>query len=241
MMEGGLRLAPRFFTRDTIAEIADKVEKQSFTFRFEHDSDRRLALRALDAFDENQPFTSWKQVPGSTAPRISFVFNVSGTLRSLMKIGVNLVAAYCKNTPVNPESFANVIQLIRGTIQITPMMFGNNGFVSGEAIACIARPGMNHTFRLVHLSGMWFMYACFFGGRLGAAVHFPGPNNESWQTADIVAPIRSKEWVFKTSSLVQLMNPKTDWNKSARLSPSLKMHSGNATFVAQLVRVRQPK
>jgi hypothetical protein len=236
VLEEGLRLAPRLFTKDTIQEIASNIDKQSFTLRFANDSDGRFALRSLWELSENQVFKNRRTSYGSRQPRISFVFNVGDTIRGLMKIAVNLIAAYCPNTAVNPDTFNAVNQLIRGNVQINERLMQTNGFVQAKNIESIAAKDRAHSFRLIHANGIWYVYSSFFGGRIGSFVNFPGPNKENWLTADIIAPLYSKDWEFNTSPLVKALVHTIDWNESAKLCPSLKLQDSRASFRVQLVR-----
>jgi hypothetical protein len=213
-----------------------------FTLRFANEEDKRFALRSLDGLSETQSFKTRKLVPGSFTPRISFTFNVGHTIRGLMKIAINLVAAYCPTTPVNPKTFEAAIQLIQGNVQISPLLIHTNGFVCAEGIQQIEAADIGHSFRLIWVGGLWHVYSSFFGGRLGAYVHFPGPNKEGWCSADIVAPLRSKKWTISTSRLIlPLLNVKVEWNESSKLCPSLKLQDAKSGFRVELVKVKPKK
>jgi hypothetical protein len=128
------RLAPRLFTRKPIWEIAKNIDKASFTLRYANEPDKRFALKSLDGLSETESFRNWKLTQGSFTPRISFTFNVGHTIRGLMKIAVNLVAACCPNTPVSPRTFEAAIRLIQGEMQISPELISTNGFVAATGI-----------------------------------------------------------------------------------------------------------
>jgi hypothetical protein len=237
-LERGYRFSPRVFTRHSIQEIAKNIHSQSFILRFANDDDKRLAFQSLASLAD-LPFKNRKQWLGSHVPTISVSFNIGDTLRALMKIGVNLIGAYCKKTPVNPETFRDVIQFIRGEVQATRLMIANNGFVRAEDIKDIKCEGKCHSFRLVHLDGWWRLYASFFGGRIGALVHFPGPNWEKWNSATIVAPVGAKTWTFKESHIIQPMNVKIEWNDSGKLCPSLKVQTANTEMRGEIRFIRE--
>jgi hypothetical protein len=169
---------------------------------------------------------------GSRVSTISLSFDKYETLRALMKISVNLIGAYCKKTPVNPQTFRDVIQLIRGEVQATPQLLRENGFVRAEDIEPKKCEKCCHSFRLVHLDGRWFVYSSFFGGRIGALVHFLGPNVESWNSATIIAPIDSKDWTINESSIIPLIKVGIEWNESGKLCPSLRFQKANTEMQA---------
>jgi hypothetical protein len=227
LIERGYRLPPRVFSSHTITEIAEDINEQTFIVRYTEDRDRKRALRGLASLGD-QRFRARKQVMGSPVPTISCHFDVGDTLRALMKIGVNFLAAYCKKTPVNPDTFRQAIRLIRGEVHAPPQLLMSNGFVRAEDIKVIKGEKGAHTFRLVYLDRRWLVYSSFFGGRLGAVVHFPGPNKEEWNTADITAPIGRKDWTVTTSAIIQPLRVRIEWNDSARLCPSLRIHNANS-------------
>jgi hypothetical protein len=225
VIHAGYRLAPRIFTRHSIAEIARNINDQSFILRFVTDADRRFALRSLSLLGEGRQCTKWTQRPGSTLPTISVFFDIGVTLRALIKLGLNLIAAYCHNTPVNHDTFRQAMRLILGEGQINPGLFNQMGFVRATDIQCIKDDGGGHSFRLVHMGGHWRVYSSFFGGRIGSFVLIPGPNYENWACADIVAPIKSRDWMFRKREIIQPFGVKVQWADSTEVAPSLKLQN----------------
>src|SRR5205823_3094379 len=73
----------------------------------------------------DQPASVGFAPPCQTGP--SFFFDMGETLRALMKMGLNLIAAYCPKTPVNHESFAHSIRVIKGEVQIPLPVLEANG------------------------------------------------------------------------------------------------------------------
>jgi hypothetical protein len=167
----------------------------------------------------------WRQNPGSKQPFISTFFDIGDTLRALMKLALNLIAAYCQNTPVNHDTLRQAMRLIVGEAQINPALFNEMGFVRANDIQPIKDDAGNHSFRLVHMDGHWRAYSSFFGGRIGSFVFFPGPNYEDWSCADIVAPLKSKSWVFKKSEIIQPLRVVVNWDDSTQVIPSLKLQN----------------
>ena len=137
-----------------------------------------------------------------------------------MKIGFNLIAAYCEKTPINKDTFHQAVRLITGAGQINPRLFDKFGFVKPEGIQVISHPG-THSFRLVYAPGGWMVYASFFGGRAGAYVALPGPNSEDWSCLDIIAPIGSKNWTVTRPSIIQPLRVEIEWGNSNAVAPSL--------------------
>jgi hypothetical protein len=235
----GHRFAPRVFTRHTISEIAKNIRDQSFILRYASAEDLRFALRSMSHMDPSRKsqFSRWSQSKMSYFPTISMNFNMGLTLRAMMKIGVNLLAAYCSKTPVDCESFRGVTRLILGRDHPQPMLFASNGFVGAGGIQDIAQTGC-HTFRLTYLNGEWRVYSSFFGGRIGSVVSFPGPNREEWNTLGIVAPIRSRNWTAKPSQLYQPLGVRVQWSDNSDLTPTLKMQYRKSSILVERVPIK---
>ena len=83
------------------------------------------------------------------------------------------------------------------------------------------------------------MYSSFFGGRMGAFVVFPGPNNEDWGSAEIVAPIKSPSWEFKTTRIIQPLPVTVEWEDPEVICPSLKLQ--RATLAQIRVEEARPR
>jgi hypothetical protein len=221
----GYRLAPRVYTTHTITEIAKNRAKQSFILRYASPTDRKFALRSLSRLEEPRAFDRQAQRTGSRLPALAQFFDLGLTMRGLMKLGVNLIAAYCLKTPVNCEAFKKVIQVIRGDAHPDATLVAGNGFVHAADIECIKEPNQAHSFRIVYLDGEWVVYSSFFSGRIGSVVSFPGPNHEEWGTMDIVAPLEGKEWCVKQYRVIQPIKARVEWSDITRIAPSLKLQN----------------
>ena len=234
----GYRLPARLFTRHSIFEIARNVRKQSFILRFVSDDDKRRALQSLANLTEGVSASRWEHTIGSRLPTLGVYFDIGSTLRGLMKMGLNLIAAHCPHTPVDHRSFSSVIRIIRdeaGQIPLPVML--QNGFVHAGDIQSIKAEGNAHSFRLVHLGGVWHVYFSFFGGRVGAYVRVPGPNLEAWRCADIVAPLRSKCWtVTKTSIVPSMRTPRVNWNDGTVVMPSVKLYNSKSSISIEVAK-----
>src|SRR5262249_17493576 len=158
----------------------------------------------------------------SHTPTICCYFDAGEIIRALMKIGLNLIAGFCLNTPVNRETFGRAIRLIRGDVAITHQMVRTNGFIYAEDVRVIKGAENDNSFRLIHLDGTWHIFFSFFGGSIGAYVKVPGPSHEEWKCADIVAPMKSKGWTCKRTLVLPLMQPHVQWRNSERVMPSVK-------------------
>lgn len=236
----GYRFPPRVFTSRSIGEIARNVWKQQFVLRFDSEEGRRVALRGLSRLVDSQPFNRWGENWGARLPTIAHLFNMGSTVRALTKLGINLLAAYCQKTPVNRDTFRQAVRLIRGTDHPGPGFLAANGFVHAENIEQIRADGQSHAFRLVYLYPNWLIYLSFFGGRIGAVVSFPGPNREEWNTLDIVAPLKSKKWRSKCSSLIQPIKVQVDWNDVRKIAPSVRsQHSVSRIYVERVPAKRR--
>jgi hypothetical protein len=224
-IEDGYRFPPRVFLRHTMNEIARDIhkDKQSIILRFTSEEDKCFALYSMSKLDEDRKFDQWSRTRGSHRPAFGCYFDIVETLRALMKIGFNLIAAYCEKTPVDHMTFARAVRIIRGKMQMRPAAMRMNGFVHAEGIQCIKAGDNDHSFRLMHIDGEWQVYSSFFGGRVGAFVCVPGPNHEDWNCADIVAPIGSKDWAFTPSRILRPMRVRVAWEGSGALTPSVKL------------------
>lgn len=217
----GYRLAPRVFTTHSISEIARKINKQSFNLRYLTAEDKNFALRGLSNLGEGRPFRRWAIKAGSHYPAISTYFDIGDSLRGLLKIGVNLIASVCEKTPVNPETFRLPIRLILGTADVTQKLLAASGFVRAADVQEIKDEGGGHSFRLLHVGSSWLVFSSFFGGRIGAAVHFSGPNREDWNTVDIVAPLGSKKWIVRPSPILKPLKATVEWQDSRKIIPTV--------------------
>jgi hypothetical protein len=160
------------------------------------------------------------------------------TLRALMKIGLNLIAVYCPNTPINQETFGPAIRVIRGQLPVTLPMLQNNGFVHAEDVEEISGAPNEHCFRLFNVDRMWHVYSSFFGGAIGTYVHLPGPNFEDWNCLDVVTPIRCKEWRETKRSILPIMTRHIEWHNSEKVTPTVKMQKYESKLTVVVVKRR---
>ncbi len=232
----GCRLPPRVFARRRIGEIARNINEQAFILRFVNEDDRLFAYQCMDRLGEGRQLRNASIARGTHTPTVSCCYSIGDTLRALMKIALNLIAAYCRKTPVNYEAFASPIRAIRGQGDIPLLVLLQNGFVHAEDIEEIKGKEDEHTFRLVHMDDVWHVFPSFFGGSIGAYVRIPGPNCEEWNCADIVAPIRSKNWSITTRRTLPVMKVHVEWRDPAKVIPCFKTQYSEAMVVAELAR-----
>jgi hypothetical protein len=238
----GYRLAPRIFAPNSIFEIAKSIKKQAFVLRFVTPEEKTFALQSLSRLSDDRRSNKWARKPGSHYPTICFFFDAGDTLRALMKVGLNLIAAYCPNTPVTHESFRQAIRIIRDEAgQLPRSVLQRNGFVHVGDIQTIAAGDNAHSFRLVHIDKMWHIYSSFFGGKVGACVRVPGPNNENWRSADIVAPLYSKDWRIETSRLLYPMKVCVEWHDGTVVTPSFKLQNAMSSVSIECVAKTPPR
>ncbi len=236
VVHAGYRLAPRVFAPRSIFEVAANVRKQSFVLRYVSEEDRQFVLQSLPNLPDRPPYKEWTHTLGSRQPTICLFFDVGDTMRALMKLGLNLVAACCPNTPVNRDSFGTAIRVILGeTGQVPPRVFRTNGFVHAEDVQAIKAPGNAHSFRLVHTGREWHVYSSFFGGKVGSHVLVPGPNREGWRCADIVAPLWSKDWAVRTSPVLPSMDVRVEWRDGRVIAPSFKLQDTVSSVSVEIV------
>ncbi len=229
----GYRLPPRVYSPHSIAKIAEDIKGQSFVFRYLTAADLRFALRGMSHLDigNKKQFARSSFYLGSRVPSLAVYFDVGLTVRAMMKIAFNLLAAYCTNTNVNCDTFPDITRLILGGHPDSNIVAGN-GFVHAEDVEELARPGC-HCFRITSLENRWVVYMSFFGGRIGSTVSFPGSNREEWSTMTIVAPLHSKEWTATSSRLVLPLKVRIEWSKHEAIVPSLKLQYAQTRLLVE--------
>jgi hypothetical protein len=154
----------------------------------------------------------------------------------MAKIGVNLLHYYCVSTVVDRTTFPRVIGEILGHLPIEPSRMDKAGFVYWRDIESIAAKDHSHTFRLSWERGWWNIAMAFFGGRIGAAVKFPGPNNEDWCTLDVTAPIHSKDWTAYRSKLEIPSYPRVEWLDLNKIVRGAEFVNGSWAKIIELSR-----
>jgi hypothetical protein len=229
----GCKLDPRVFTRHTISEIAKK--KRTFIVRYKSNEDKEAALNQLAGLSEWKKLKRWKDKPSSQVPSMANVFDLGRTLCGLMKIGVNLLAAFCKKTNVSRDTFLTPIQLIRGEFHPHTDLFNFYGFARADDLAALHTADKSHAFRLSYFWDQWNVYLSFFGGRIGAFVAIPGPNNEEWKTLDIVAPLHSNKWQLTYAQDIKPIVKMVQWHDLKRLAPTIKLKEGWEQLVVETV------
>jgi hypothetical protein len=155
--------------------------------------------------------------------------------RAFAKIAINLLAAFCPNTLVNRDTFGPVIRRIVGESYVQPQLLRAVGFVRAEGIRRISVKSA-HTFRLLYHSGQWNTLMSFFGGRIGAFIAFPGPNGESWNSADIVMPLREGDYRIQTSKFVEPFRVQVETGDMTKIAPSVEVINAEVTSVVRQVR-----
>ncbi len=238
----GYRFPPRVFSRRSIKELADRLRRNaraSFILRYQKDADRKLALSVLENWTPRRTFKSLERGTGSLLPVFGTSYELGAVMRALAKIAVNLLAHCCPNTPLNFQTIPGVIRVITGVAPVSTALLSANGFVRARDIQSLAADANAHSFRLLHWNGEWWVYASFFGGQIGSFVSFPGPNKESWTCADIVAPLRSKDWIVRTSQIIQPLRVKIVWQDSDQMSPTIQTRYGHSELRVERRRMPQ--
>lgn len=210
------RYPPRFFVRGSVAEAcANKTIELSYHSR----SARRFALSRIESGLNLRPLVRTEVAIGSALPTLRFFCDGGKVWRALAKIAVNLLHHFCRETLVNYQTFPRVIAEILGTQTFEPSRLDRSGFVCAGDVATIASDRQSHTFRLSWEKGWWNAAMAFFGGQIGAAVKFPGPNKEQWRTLDIRAPINSNDWTVSPSSLIIPARFNVEWLDLNKMVP----------------------
>ena len=168
ILDQGYRYDPRVFTRRTIAEIADNLDKQTFIIRYMSQTDKFAVLRQLDTFDPYRRSSKWTKKHSASRSPMESSFDMGKTMRGLMKIGFNILAAYCEKTPVDRSAFRGVVKLLLGENSPSPELVKRNGFVYAADLAELSAPNRAHAFRLTWMGNesarlfefFWWSYMC---------------------------------------------------------------------------------
>jgi hypothetical protein len=238
VIHSGYRLPPRLYAPRTIDAVAANSRSQSFVLRFDTEADKHFALEKLQTIGDGRSLRSQSGTAGSHHPTISFFFDVGDTVRALVKLGLNLVAAYCPNTPVNRDAFPWAIRTVMVHEELPRRVLKANGFVPASDVQSIRAENNAHSFRLAHDGESWHVVSSFFGGKIGTYALIPGPNREAWCCADIVAPLHSKVWEVRTSRIFQAMRVRVGWRNENILTPTFKLQNVQSSVDVEEVRRR---
>lgn len=239
------RLPPRIYTPKDIFKVAKDIKSGSFILRFVSTDDRKFAiaslanlnLDSLQSFRRLDRARTLERSMGSKTPAFAIGFDISRTVRALMKMGFNLIAAHCPKTPADSRHFSKVINVIFDRAgQMPREVIDANGFTYCRDLDPIEISGNAHSFRLVHENQIWNVYFRFFGGAICAYARVPGPNYEDWCCADIIAPLGSKEWEVHHSRLLPYMRqPRILWTGGEDLTPSVQFTRSTSMVSVKVV------
>jgi hypothetical protein len=112
--------------------------------------------------------------------------------------------------------------------------------VLNEDIQSLSCPPDAHRFTLTHDQGLWHLLCSLFGGRIGAAVRFPGPNHEVWRRVDIVAPLHSHDWQITKGKLLLPVRVRFEWGDLSRIVPSVLIKNLDAQVRFEPAPSRKP-
>jgi len=188
-IRSGYRLPARICCNERVTDFGS--DAIMFNLRYLTKGDRERVLDVLSRFDWSKRARKSKLQLGSEMPEFHIKFCLTHAIQAITKIGYNLLAFFCKSTPVNRTTFLRTVEWITECKHMRE--FGDErkfGFVKPDGVAQLACPPKSHKFRLTHdpTTNAWKMYASFFEGKAAAYVAFNGPNYESWATMDVVAP-----------------------------------------------------
>jgi hypothetical protein len=188
-IRSGYRLPARICCNQRVSDFGSDAIMFYLRYLIEHDRDRVLDM--LSKFDWSKRAKELRLQLGSDMPEFHIKFCLTHAVQAITKVGFNLLAFFCKSTPVNRMTFLRTIEWI--TEGKHTSAFGDAckfGFIEPAGVAELVCPPKSHKFRLTHdpTTNTWKMYASFFEGKAAACVNFTGPNNENWATMDVVAP-----------------------------------------------------
>jgi hypothetical protein len=221
------RLPPRLYFRKSIFELAERLRKPkhaSGILRYLTDRDLRFAFHSLANWSMPRRWRS-ERVLGSRFRLARSFWDTSKVLRALLKMAVNVLYAYCPRTPLNHDTLSHVIRLIKGDLPIRRNHLAINGFIHARDAIPVACPAGHHAFRIAYSRGLWSICGSYFGGRIATLVSFPGPNQEDWEVADIIAPIGKRDWTFlpRCGILSIPLNCRIEWLDPNIIMPTVEM------------------
>ena len=214
---------PRVFAPHPLAELS---ERSSFVCRYVSPETKETVLARFDGLDFEGDWR-FADFVGVIDLEACLSFEVRAVFRAIIKIGLNLLAAYCSRTHVTRTTFPEAMSLVLDDIGPGPSM-RDCGFVAARDTRTLECPPGAHKFRLTHYEN-WGLDCAFFGGRIGATVAFPGQCNEDWLRADIVAPLGSDDWTAKFSRIV-LPRYMSVSNDIREIAASLRVGQSRATL-----------
>jgi hypothetical protein len=214
------RYPPRIYARCSIEKLCST---KKLHLRYLTPEDKAEAMTRLLNWNHKK-FEPQKFIEGSDMPWVRANCDVGKTLRALLKLGINLLAAFCERTLVGVNTFSKVISIIMGQATFDQTKaWKHQGFLWAEDIQSIRAEGNAHSFRLLYIEGHWLVFSSFFGGRIGTFVSLEGPNNEDWCSADIVAPLGSKKWMISTSNILLPLPVHINWTDHKLIMPSMPL------------------
>lgn len=219
-MSSQYRYPPRIFANRRIRDFDNRMH---FRCRYLKAGDRREVRRQLDNWDQGTRFKSTDFVLGSSLPAFHFHYELTAIARGLIKTGINLLRFACKSTLVDREHFGEGIRVVTGERQLSDAALRDCGFVHATDLLPLDCSAGTHSIRLLSDGGVWRVWFAFFGGRIGAAASFPGPNEERWRTTDVTIPIGNGEWIIRESPLLQPVRARVERKDLQKIIPSIPM------------------
>jgi hypothetical protein len=112
-----------------------------------------------------------------------------------------------------------------GNREIPDSCIENSGYIFPEDMEGLKCNNNGHTIRVSYIDDGWHFYYSFFGGRIGFFIRISGPNNEDWQTTNILAPLKSKIWTITPSPIIQPINDRFNfgWSDLTKIIPSVEL------------------
>jgi len=204
------KLPPRAFARHVPNELVPGCHIEC---RFHGDVDKEVILESAKRWINRSGPHTREEGMGVIDPEGGYSYQPRMVLRSLVKIGLNLLASICTKTGVNHKTFSDAVNFVLHDRDAGPS-FRDSGFVVNSDVRALSCPANSHLFRLMH-DRNWALDCSFFGGTIGATVAFPGPSREEWRHAEIIAPVGSNRWKISKSPilLVRQMRRSDDLNE----------------------------
>lgn len=237
-MPADMRYPPRFVALTDLMAIRGPEDDVNFELRYCNEVDKRRAVAVVERLHPAARARSHTIRLGSRRALVGCVFRLNLFARGLVMLAVNVLFDSLTRTPVGDDGFALARQFVLGRTMVQPPL-KTVGLLDPRSLDGIHDRGGGHAFRLWWSDDVWWVAMSFFGGAIAAGATVPGPNCETWRTMDVVAPLRSRDWIKTPHALHYGSKFVADWNLNRALR-SLGFNFGTQVLRTVAARASSP-
>ncbi len=133
-------------------------------------------------------------ISGSLEGALHEKCNTTDVRRAIYKIGINILASFCKLTPILENDYAHIKSVILDNTNLNEKDTKYCGFIPIENLVDVPSKEGHHTITLQHDCKYWHIHCMFYGGSVGTFCKIQGQNQENWVRRTIFAPIGHGRW-----------------------------------------------